>query len=494
MSYLSDLFDQLGNRLSRILELLIDLYENGGKRVQWITKAILGLGVIFLAVRALHKRYLAKYHIDTSSIELRASYDYIVVGAGSSGSVVATRLSEDPNVSVLLIEAGGSDDVTNIDVPAAAIKLQRDPNYDWNYRTTPQKHCHGNMIDRVGHWPRGKVLGGCSSLNYMLFVRGAAGDFDSWAALGGGDEWTYKNVLPYFKRLENIAPGSSTVKPSELRGVGGPMPCNLIISPQETTHAFIEAAVSSGFCPLNPDYNGESIFGVGMSQYNVAHGKRWTTATAYVAPNIRQRPNFHVLTHGHVQRVLFNAEKEAIGVALKRGTNNLEAQPEIVVRAKHEVILSCGSIGSPQLLECSGIGQRKVLEPLGIPIVHELPGVGENLQDHLALPVFHESKISTLSAADETLKNIFNYFVHGSGSLTGNMVEAMAWIKTRAHSTSNIHPAFAARIPDIQFHFLCGTISPEELHVFNTTEITRQKLHALVRPALIEDARARTGA
>jgi len=216
------------------------------------------------------------------------------VGAGSAGAALAARLAEqDPALTVLLLEAGGSDDVLNIDVPAAAIKLQRKAESDWLYQTEPQTHAHTNMQDSRGNWPRGKVMGGSSSLNYMLFVRGAPADFDSWAASGAGEEWSFKSLLPYFQRLENIRAEENDVPASPLRGTAGPMPCRTIISPQPATRAFLDAAAASGHLPANPDYNAESIFGVGTAQYNVKGGKRFNTSTAYVAPALLTRQNLH---------------------------------------------------------------------------------------------------------------------------------------------------------------------------------------------------------
>jgi len=466
-----DLLSRWVGSLRALLSRLLDLYTTRGWRFAWLTRGLIGLGVLFLAAKALHRRFLAKYQADLSSTAFAPEYDYIVVGAGSSGAALATRLAEqDPKLQVLLLEAGGSDDVLNINVPAAALKLQRKPDTDWCFITQPQTHAMGNMVDRRCCWPRGKVLGGSSSLNYMLFVRGAPADFDSWAAAGAGDTWNYQSVLPYFKRLECVREGDSTVKPSPLRGTDGPLPCNLIISPQPSTAQFIESAQKSGLVgPVNEDYNGSSIFGVGKSQYNVRGGKRCNTATAYVVPALsKPAANLHVLSHAHVQRVLFNERKEAQGVALKRGTDaaRMRDQPETFIRARREVILCGGAIGTPQLLELSGLGSRRVLQPLGISLVHELPGVGENLQDHLAVPVFHESSLPTLSAADETLKNVWQWLRHGTGPLTGNMVEAMAWFNTAAHAGAGIPRS----MPDMQFHFLAGTIGADEFHCFNTRD------------------------
>jgi choline dehydrogenase len=320
----------------------------------------------------------------------------------------------------------------------------------------------------------------------MLFVRGAAGDFDSWAALGGGDAWTHKSLLPFFQKLESVSASTSTVKASPLRGTDGPMPCNLIQCPQETTHAFIESTASSGVCEKVEDYNAESIFGVSMSQYNVRGGRRWNTATAYLVPALAKYPNLHVLTHAHAQRVLFGPNKEALGVAIKKGScfATMQNQPETIIRCRGEVILSGGAIGSPQLLELSGIGRPEVLTPLGIPIIAARSGVGENLQDHLAVPVFRESKVNTLCGADENIGNIFKFVVQGTGALTGNMVESLAWLKTPAHPRMNIHPAYAARIPDLQFHFLAGTIDPKDLHVFHTLPSSVERLQKLMAGGL----------
>jgi choline dehydrogenase len=443
-------------------------------RSTWLTPALVALGFVYIAGKIVHRKYLAKYPGDTSARNLEEEYDYIVIGSGSAGAVVAARLAEDPNLKVLLLEAGGSDDVLNINCPAACIKLQRDPTYDWNYTTTSQKFAHKGMNGGVGHWPRGKVLGGCSSLNYMLFVRGAPGDFDSWAASGAGEQWSYKNVLPYFKKLESVSKETSTVEPSSLRGTNGPVPCNLIQCPQPTAFAFIEASKTAGI-PTNKDYNGENILGAAMSQYNVRGGRRWNVATAYVAPAMRKYSNLHVLTHAHAQKVIFNDKKEATGVVIRRGVDSKKMGPEIVIRARAEVIISAGAIGSPQLLELSGIGRPEVLTPQGIEVIAARPGVGENLQDHLSCPVFKESKVNTLCGADETIGNVAKFLLKGDGPLTGNMVESMAWVKTPAHKGANILPQVAATTPDIQFHFLSGTIDPKDMHVFNSadTSITR---------------------
>ena len=186
-----------------------------------------------------------------------------------------------------------------------------------------------------------------------------------------------------------------------------------------------------------------------------------------------------MLCHAHVQRVLFNDAKEAQGVSVKRGTDAaaMRQQPETFFRARREVIICAGSVGSPQLLELSGVGQRAVLEPLGIPVVAERPGVGENLQDHLVLPLLHESRVQTLSAADETLANVWDWLRHGRGPLTGNMVEALGWLKTSAHAGAGI----SDQMPDIQFHWLAGTISPDDFTVFNSKPEVAAKLRAMVR-------------
>lgn len=468
-------------RLKGYLAYLLDLYKSGW-RFRWLVRGLIAVGIGLLAAKAIYQRLFARYRADIESQSLLPEYDYIVVGGGSAGAVVAARLSEDPDVTVLLLEAGGSDDRLNSNIPAAALKLQRDPEVDWCYQTVPQAHAQGNMANRVSNWPRGKMMGGCSANNYMLFVRGAPGDFDAWAALGAGATWAYERVLPYFKKLESVTPETSTVTPSPLRGTDGPMACNLITSPQVTAHAFVDAADASGLCPKNPDYNGSSILGVGLSQYNVRDGKRCSTGTAYIAPALAQhRPNLHVRTHAHVQRVLFSPSKAAIGVAIKTGTCCLANQPETLVRAREEVILSAGAIGSPQLLELSGVGQRAVLGPLGIPVIADRSGVGESLQDHINVPVFHESTVSTLSSADETLGNLYEYAVNGRGRLTSNSVEALGWIKTAAHGTANIHPSFAHTIPDVQFHFLCSTITPAELAPFNFNQQTIERITKLVR-------------
>jgi len=475
----SNLLSRVIASLRSLLDKLITLYRSGS-RLPIITAALLGAGVAYLAARRIHRRYWAKYPVDPCTVPLDAVYDYIIVGGGSSGCALAARLSEDRHCSVLLLEAGGSDELFNISCPAAAITLQREAATDWCYLTSVQKDCHLGMVENKGCWPRGKVLGGSSSLNYMVYVRGAAADFDAWAASGAGEEWSYKNVLPYFKKLEDVSPSNSTIPPSEWRGVGGPVPCNYLASPHEVTKHYLDAAASAGYA-INPDYNGESILGNGMTQCNVKNGRRVNTATAYLAPILRSRPNLTVAAHAHVQRVLFNDDKEAVGVALKRGIHLhcLRCAPDIVIRARREVILCGGTIGSAQLLELSGVGQRKVLEPLGIKIVQELNGVGENLQDHLALPVMAESTLRTLSPADLNLSNIWQYLRHGRGSLTCQMVEALSFIKTPAHDHACMPQPFRDQCPDIQFHWIAGTPDADDVYKFNGLAHRIQELKEL---------------
>ncbi|MBU2534417.1 MAG: GMC family oxidoreductase N-terminal domain-containing protein [Alphaproteobacteria bacterium] len=297
------------------------------------------------------------------------TYDYIIVGAGSAGCILANRLSEDPGVSVCLLEAGGRDINPYIHVPAGFIKTFYDPSVNWNYDMEPGDWTGGRRI----HAPRGKTLGGSSAINGHVYNRGQRFDFDTWAQFGNRG-WGYADVLPYFRRTERReATGDDTY-----RGRDGHVSVTDLGWRHPLCDAFIEGAVQNGI-PRNPDYNGERQEGVTYVQRTVKDGRRVSTATSYLKPALKRR-NLTVLTRAHSTEIILEG-KRAVGVRyLKGGRGGVPSE----VRAGREVILSSGTYNSPMLLQLSGIGPADVLKDLGIPVRHALKGVGENLRDHYA--------------------------------------------------------------------------------------------------------------
>ena len=302
-------------------------------------------------------------------------YDYIIVGAGSAGCVLANRLTEDARHRVLLLETGGSDKSIFIQMPTALSIPMNTKKYAWQFETEPEPF----LDNRRMHCPRGKVLGGSSSINGMVYVRGHARDFDEWDS-EGATGWHYRNVLPYFRKAETWAFGGN-----DYRGDKGPLGVNNGNNMQNPLYkAFIRAGSDAGYFETD-DYNGTQQEGFGAMHMTVKNGRRWSTANAYLRPAM-ERDNLTVVTHALVHKVLLDGRdgKTATGVRYEQGGKVHEA------KAAEEVILSAGSIGSPHLLQLSGIGKREVLEQAGIEVKHELPGVGENLQDHLDTYVQYE--------------------------------------------------------------------------------------------------------
>ncbi|MGP3959004.1 GMC family oxidoreductase [Nonomuraea sp. 3N208] len=345
-------------------------------------------------------------------------YDYVIVGAGSAGCVLANRLSADPNVSVALVEAGGQDDKLEIRMPAGFAKLFK-TEYDWNYTTAKQSEMSGREL----YWPRGRVIGGSSSLNAQMWVRGCQRDYDQWEVPG----WSYDDVLPYFTKAEHRV-GSNG---GNVYGTSGPQYISELPSPNVTTAAFLKACEELGFERLG-ELNGRSNEGYSPTPVTQNRGRRWSSADAYLRP-AAGRPNLTVITGATVDRVLFDGRR-AIGIQHGGGTQ---------VKARAEVILSAGAIGSPYLLMRSGVGAAGELRDAGIEVVHDLPEVGKNLQDHLASGVYVECKQPVTLTKAESLGNLLRYLVLRSGMLTTNVGEAVAFIRT-----SEEEPA-----PDIELIF-----------------------------------------
>jgi choline dehydrogenase len=350
-------------------------------------------------------------------------HDYIIVGAGSAGCVLANRLSEDPSVKVLLLEAGGSDRSLKIKIPAA-FPEQFHSKLDWDFATEPEPHVDGRSL----YIPRGRALGGCSSMNAMLYVRGRPLDYDGWEAQGAPG-WGYADVLPYFIRAEDNARGRS-----EFHGAGGPLRVSEQRSPRPMSRRLLDASEAAGI-PRVADCNGPEQDGVSMFQVTQRNGARFSAADAYLRPALT-RPNLEVRTKVTVLGVALDGGR-AVGVRLRKGAKAIE-----VVRAEREVILSAGTIGSPQLLLLSGVGAPDELRAAGAEVRHELPGVGRNLQDHPFVTVMWEvSDQDTLYGADKP-KPLAEWLLRRSGKLSSTVAEVVAFTRTRGGL-----PA-----ADIQFH------------------------------------------
>jgi choline dehydrogenase len=359
------------------------------------------------------------------TISAHPEFDYIIIGAGSAGCVLAARLTEDSHTRVLLLEAGGPPRAREIAIPAAFSKLFKTA-VDWNYSTEPEPQLQNRSL----YWPRGKVLGGSSAINAMIYIRGAARDFDDWEQLGNPG-WSFASVLPYFKRSEHQEHGAS-----EYHGASGPLHVSDLRYVNPLTRAFLAGSQEQGIA-ANPDFNGASQEGVGLYQVTQKNGRRHSTYDAFLQPALRRR-NLTVLTNAHATRILLDAHHHrAQGICYLQNSASHEA------RAAREVLLCGGAINSPQLLLLSGIGPADELQRVDINAVHNLPGVGKNLQDHPMVSAGYLCKqpVSLRDAA--SLSNLLRYFATHRGPLASNVAEAGLFYRTRPNLP----------VPDLQILF-----------------------------------------
>ena len=356
-----------------------------------------------------------------------AEFDVIVAGGGSAGCVMATRLSENPSINLCLIEAGGRDYNPWIHIPLGFGKLVPNPAVNWGYETEPEPHLNGRRLS----WPRGKVLGGSGSINGLVFLRGAPSDYDGWEALGAKG-WSYKDVLPYFKRMEHNVGGADAY-----RGQGGPMTISDIKRPSATSKAFVEACTRLQY-PLNPDFNAERIDGVGTVQLNVRNGWRCSTAAGYLKPNLK-RKNLNLMTRSHVRRILFDGRR-AVGVEIEQGGAVKR------IGARREIIVSGGAINSPVLLMNSGVGPGAELRQVGIEVRHDLPGVGKNLQDHVQARFTFLTRLpgtlnEILTSRRQQVRMALDWLLSSSGQLAVGATEGNLFARS----------APGEPVPDLQF-------------------------------------------
>lgn len=376
------------------------------------------------------------------------TFDYIIVGGGSAGCVLANRLSADPEVRVCVLEAGPRDWLPFIHIPLGVIALMWGKTFNWAYHTVPQKRLHNRRL----FWPRGKTLGGSSAVNAMCYTRGHPGDYDDWAA-AGNEGWGYRDLLPHFKAGENFEPGGN-----EFHGTGGGYNVAEPRYSNRLSYVFLQAAAECGY-PANDDFSGRTDEGFGFYHVAQKDGRRCSNAHAFLHP-VSDRPNLTVYTRAQVLNVRLDGQR-ATGVTVKQGRRG----KPVTLNAEREVLLSGGAINSPQLLMLSGIGPREELEPHGIPVRHELPGVGRNLQDHLDITLIHREKtrhslrLHPLWLLTHGVKALWQYFLGGRrGLLVSNVAETGGFVKLRPEDER----------PSLQCHFI-PAIEQEHAHYLRNT-------------------------
>ncbi|TCW67545.1 MULTISPECIES: choline dehydrogenase [Burkholderia] len=363
------------------------------------------------------------------------TFDYIVVGGGSGGSVVAGRLTEDPAVTVCVLEAGGRGDGTLVNVPTGAVAMMPTRINNWAFDTVPQPGLGG----RIGYQPRGKVLGGSSAINAMVYIRGHRVDYDGWAALGN-EGWGYDDVLPYFRLSEHNERFDDA-----WHGRDGPLWVSDLRTGNPFHARYLEAAQQAGL-PLTDDFNGAQQEGIGIYQVTQKHGERWSAARAYLLPHVGRRDNLTVETHAQVLRILFDGTR-AIGVEVRQ-------RGEVrTLRARREVVLAAGALQTPQLLMLSGVGPGRALQQQGIAVHADLPGVGRNLQDHPDFIFGYRTRsVDTMGVSVggglRMLRELARFRRERRGMLTSNFAEGGGFLKTRAELDA----------PDIQLHFVVALV------------------------------------